>query len=286
MLGGVEHPAVGGRQAGPQTGLLVGEALAPGRIDLLLGAELLEGILNRKRDDERKRNYTRHATREYNIHKNLDHHRVVQLFDVFAIDLNVGITTNLENLGLEEMGVATDKGRVTTDDYYQTNVPGIYAIGDVIATPWLAHLASKEGIMVVEKIAGKKVEPIKQNLVPNCTYCHPEVASVGLTEAAAKAKGHEVKVVKCFVQMTRSLPTFILQSPPAARASPAPCVSAEQVVEISLKTPFCTKPASLPACPGRTRRTAWAARWCATRTAPPGPFVEVGAIAQSVRAHP
>jgi dihydrolipoamide dehydrogenase len=82
------------------------------------------------------------------------------------------------------------------NEYCETDEPNVYAIGDVIDTAWLAHLASKEGIMVVEKIAGKKVEPIKQNLVPNCTYCDPEVASVGLTEAKAKEMGYDVKVGK------------------------------------------------------------------------------------------
>ncbi|MCV5918328.1 FAD-dependent oxidoreductase, partial [Escherichia coli] len=86
------------------------------------------------------------------------------------------------------------RGTIKVNEYCETDEPGVYAIGDVIDTAWLAHLASKEGILVVEKIAGKKVEPIKQNLVPNCTYCDPEVASVGLTEAKAKEAGYDVKV--------------------------------------------------------------------------------------------
>ena len=108
----------------------------------------------------------------------------------------VGITPNLENLGLEEAGVKTEKGIVVTDDYYQTNVKGIYAIGDIVKGPALAHVASAEGIICVEKIAGQDVEPLDYNNIPGCTYCSPEVASVGYTEKAAKEAGYEVKVGK------------------------------------------------------------------------------------------
>jgi dihydrolipoamide dehydrogenase len=109
----------------------------------------------------------------------------------------VGRMAYLEGLGLENTKVkVSQKGTVEVNEYCETAEPGIYAIGDVIPTAQLAHLASKEGIMVVEKIAGKKVEPIKHNLVPNCTYCDPEVASVGLTEAKAKEAGYDVKVGK------------------------------------------------------------------------------------------
>jgi dihydrolipoamide dehydrogenase len=109
----------------------------------------------------------------------------------------VGRMAYLEGLGLENTKVkVSQKGTIEANEYCETAEPGIYAIGDVLPTAQLAHLASKEGIMVVEKIAGKKVEPIKHNLVPNCTYCDPEVASVGLTEAKAKEAGYDVKVGK------------------------------------------------------------------------------------------
>jgi dihydrolipoamide dehydrogenase len=109
----------------------------------------------------------------------------------------VGRMAYIEGLRLENTKVKVSaKGTVEVNEYCETAEPGIYAIGDVIPTAQLAHLASKEGILVVEKIAGKKVEPIKHNLVPNCTYCDPEVASVGLTEAKAKEAGYDVKVGK------------------------------------------------------------------------------------------
>jgi dihydrolipoamide dehydrogenase len=108
----------------------------------------------------------------------------------------VGIATNLEGLGLEETGIAFEKGKVTVDDFYRTNVEGYYAIGDIVHGPALAHVASHEGIICVEKIAGKEVEPMDYNNIPSCTYTTPEVASVGLTEKAAIAAGHEIKVGK------------------------------------------------------------------------------------------
>ena len=109
----------------------------------------------------------------------------------------IGRMPYLENLGLENTKVkVNEKGVVEVNEFYETAEPNIFAIGDVVATPWLAHLASKEGILVVEKLAGKKVEPINMRLVPNCTYCDPEVASVGLTEAKAKEEGYDVKVGK------------------------------------------------------------------------------------------
>ncbi len=109
----------------------------------------------------------------------------------------IGRMPYLENLGLENTKVVVNpRGTIKVNEFCETDEPGIFAIGDVIDTAWLAHLASKEGILVVEKLAGKKVEPIKQNLVPNCTYCDPEVASVGLTEAKAKEEGYDVKVGK------------------------------------------------------------------------------------------
>lgn len=108
----------------------------------------------------------------------------------------VGITPNIENLGLEEVGVKTDKGRVLVDDYYKTNVDGVYAIGDIVKGQALAHVASAEGITCIEKIKGLHVEPINYNNIPGCTYCSPEIASVGYTEKAAKDAGYEVKVGK------------------------------------------------------------------------------------------
>ena len=107
-----------------------------------------------------------------------------------------GVSPNTENIGLETLGIATDRGLIKVDEYYQTNVPGIYAIGDVVPGPALAHVASAEGIICVEKISGMHVEPMDYNNIPACTYCVPEVASVGFTEAAAKEAGYEVKVGK------------------------------------------------------------------------------------------
>jgi dihydrolipoamide dehydrogenase len=106
----------------------------------------------------------------------------------------VGVSTNIEGIGLEEVGVATDKGKVLVDDYYQTNIPGVYAIGDIVHGPALAHVASAEGIICVEKIAGQHPHPLNYANIPGCTYCSPEIASVGLSEKAAKEKGYEVKV--------------------------------------------------------------------------------------------
>ncbi|PWL27727.1 MAG: dihydrolipoyl dehydrogenase [Fluviicola sp. XM-24bin1] len=108
----------------------------------------------------------------------------------------VGIEANIENIGLEDVGIVTDRGRILVNDYYQTNIPGYYAIGDVLPNAALAHVASAEGIICVEKIAGHNPEPLDYNNIPGCTYCSPEVASVGMTEAAAKEAGYEVKVGK------------------------------------------------------------------------------------------
>lgn len=108
----------------------------------------------------------------------------------------VGIQANIENIGLEELGIVTDKGRILVNDYYQTNIPGYYAIGDVIPTAALAHVASAEGIICVEKIAGHHPEPLDYGNIPGCTYCSPEVASVGMTEDAARAAGYELKIGK------------------------------------------------------------------------------------------
>ncbi|MEI5983504.1 UNVERIFIED_CONTAM: lpdA [Trichonephila clavipes] len=108
----------------------------------------------------------------------------------------VGITPNIENLGLEEVGVKTDKGRVVVDDFYKTNIDGVYAIGDIVKGQALAHVASAEGITCVEKIKGMHVDPIDYNNIPGCTYCSPEIASVGFTEKAAKEAGYDIKVGK------------------------------------------------------------------------------------------
>ncbi|SNT71564.1 dihydrolipoamide dehydrogenase [Paracoccus seriniphilus] len=106
----------------------------------------------------------------------------------------VGIVGNVENLGIEELGVKIDRTHVITDEYCRTGVDGLYAIGDVAGAPWLAHKASHEGVMVAELIAGQHPHPIKPNSIAGCTYCHPQVASVGLTEARAKELGHDIKV--------------------------------------------------------------------------------------------
>ncbi|GAB4243492.1 MAG: dihydrolipoyl dehydrogenase [Ekhidna sp.] len=108
----------------------------------------------------------------------------------------VGVATNIENLGLEDVGVKTEKGKVLVDDYYKTNVDGVYAIGDIVKGQALAHVASAEGIICVEKIKGMHVEPLDYNNIPGCTYCSPEIASVGYTEKAAKEAGYEIKVGK------------------------------------------------------------------------------------------
>ena len=108
----------------------------------------------------------------------------------------VGVKANIENIGLEQLGVKTEKGKITVDDYYQTSVPGIYAIGDVVPGPALAHVASAEGIICVEKLAGQNVEPLDYGNIPGCTYTNPEIASVGLTEKAAKEAGYDIKVGK------------------------------------------------------------------------------------------
>ncbi|MFN0292381.1 dihydrolipoyl dehydrogenase [Pedobacter helvus] len=107
-----------------------------------------------------------------------------------------GIVANIENIGLEEVGIKTEKGKIVVDEYYNTSVKGYYAIGDVVPGQALAHVASAEGIICVEKIAGQHVEPLDYNNIPGCTYCSPEIASVGYTEKAAKAAGYELKIGK------------------------------------------------------------------------------------------
>ncbi|MEI6682682.1 MAG: dihydrolipoyl dehydrogenase [Bacteroidota bacterium] len=108
----------------------------------------------------------------------------------------VGVATNIEGIGLEETGIATERGKVLVDDFYKTNIDGYYAIGDIVKGPALAHVASHEGIICVEKIAGKAVEPLDYGNIPGCTYTHPEIASVGMTEKAAREAGYEILVGK------------------------------------------------------------------------------------------
>jgi len=108
----------------------------------------------------------------------------------------VGIAPNIENIGLEELGVELEKGKIKVDDFYRTNVEGVYAIGDVVHGPALAHVASAEGITCVEKIAGKNPDPVDYGNIPGCTYTSPEVSSVGMTEKKAKEAGYDIKVGK------------------------------------------------------------------------------------------
>ncbi len=108
----------------------------------------------------------------------------------------VGVSPNTENIGLEALGIQTDRGLIKVDEFYKTNVAGIYAIGDVVAGPALAHVATAEGIICAEKIAGHHPDPIDYNNIPGCTYCSPEIASVGYTEQAAKDAGFDIKVGK------------------------------------------------------------------------------------------
>lgn len=120
----------------------------------------------------------------------------VQTIECDVVLSAAGVTPNTEDIGLEVLGIETDRGLIKVDEYYRTNVSGIYAIGDVIPTQALAHVASAEGIVCVEKIAGHHPEPIDYGNIPSCTYCWPEVASVGMTEAQAKEAGYELKIGK------------------------------------------------------------------------------------------
>ena len=119
-----------------------------------------------------------------------------EIVEVDIVLSAVGITTNIENIGLEKAGVAVEKGKVVVDDFYRTSVPGIFAIGDIVHGPALAHVASAEGIICVEKIAGIEVDPLDYKNIPGCTYTTPEIASCGMTEAAAKDAGYDIKVGK------------------------------------------------------------------------------------------
>lgn len=117
-----------------------------------------------------------------------------ETIEVEKVILAIGIVGNVENLGLEDLGVKVEKGHVVNDGFGRTNVKGLYAIGDVAGPPWLAHKAMHEGVVCLEKIAGQDVHAFETGNIPGCTYCHPQIASVGLTEARAKAAGHEVRV--------------------------------------------------------------------------------------------
>ncbi len=119
-----------------------------------------------------------------------------EVLDCEVVLSAAGVVSNLENIGLEEVGILVDKGKIQVNDYYQTNMPGFYAIGDVVPGPALAHVASAEGIICVEKIAGHHPEALDYGNIPGCTYCSPEIASVGMTEAKAKAAGYEVRIGK------------------------------------------------------------------------------------------
>ncbi|MBU1983552.1 FAD-dependent oxidoreductase, partial [bacterium] len=117
-------------------------------------------------------------------------------FSADACLVAVGFTANLDDWGFEKTGVAVERGFIKTDEFYRTNIPGYYAIGDVIGPPQLAHVASHEGIICVEAIAGEKPKPLDYSNVPSCTYCQPQVGSVGLTEQACQEKGIAVKIGK------------------------------------------------------------------------------------------
>lgn len=117
-------------------------------------------------------------------------------FDVDIVLSAAGVLSNIENIGLEDVGIQTDKGKIKVNEWYQTNVPGFYAIGDCTPGPALAHVATAEAIICVEKIAGEHTEPLDYGNIPGCTYCQPEIASVGLTEKKAKEAGYEIKVGK------------------------------------------------------------------------------------------
>jgi len=119
-----------------------------------------------------------------------------ETFRAEKVLLAVGRKPLSEGIGLEALGVATDRGYIRVDPWMQTNVPNVYAIGDVVPTPWLAHVASAEGVVAVERMAKVETRPLNYDQVPGCTYCAPEVASIGLTEAAARERGHDVVVGK------------------------------------------------------------------------------------------
>ncbi|HEY6918249.1 MAG TPA: FAD-dependent oxidoreductase, partial [Tabrizicola sp.] len=148
------------------------------------GMKILEKAAVKKLDRKPGQGVTAHIEQDGKI--------TTQDFD--TVISAVGIVGNVENLGLEALGVKIDRTHVVTDEYCRTGVEGLYAIGDIAGAPWLAHKASHEGVMVAELIAGGHPHPIKPNSIAGCTYCHPQVASVGLTEQKAKDAGYQVKV--------------------------------------------------------------------------------------------
>lgn len=148
------------------------------------GMKILEKAAVKKLDRKPGQGVTAHIEQDGKI--------TTQDFD--TVISAVGIVGNVESLGLEALGVKIDRTHVVTDEYCRTGVEGLYAIGDIAGAPWLAHKASHEGVMVAELIAGKHPHPIKPNSIAGCTYCHPQVASVGLTEAKAKEAGYDIKV--------------------------------------------------------------------------------------------
>ncbi|MFN3991628.1 MAG: dihydrolipoyl dehydrogenase [Tabrizicola flagellatus] len=148
------------------------------------GMKILEKAAVKKLD--------RHPGKGVTAHIEQDGKVTTQDFD--TVISAVGIVGNVENLGFEALGVKIDRTHVVTDEFCRTGVPGLYAIGDIAGAPWLAHKASHEGVMVAELIAGGHPHPIKPNSIAGCTYCHPQVASVGLTEQKAKDAGYTVKV--------------------------------------------------------------------------------------------
>jgi dihydrolipoamide dehydrogenase len=148
------------------------------------GMKILEKAAVKKLDRKPGQGVTAHIEQDGKI--------TTQDFD--TVISAVGIVGNVENLGLEALGVKIDRTHVVTDEYCRTGVEGLYAIGDIAGAPWLAHKASHEGVMVAELIAGGHPHPIKPNSIAGCTYCHPQVASVGLTEEKAKAAGYAIKV--------------------------------------------------------------------------------------------
>jgi dihydrolipoamide dehydrogenase len=148
------------------------------------GMKILEKAAVKKLDRKPGQGVTAHIEQDGKI--------TTQDFD--TVISAVGIVGNVEDLGLEALGVKIDRTHVVTDEYCRTGVEGLYAIGDIAGAPWLAHKASHEGVMVAELIAGKHPHPIKPNSIAGCTYCHPQIASVGLTEAKAKEAGYDIKV--------------------------------------------------------------------------------------------
>ena len=138
-----------------------------------------------------------HVEEKSNVLKvSLKTSRKNEVIEVDQVLSSVGITGNIEDLGLEKAGIKTDRGFIETDEFSRTGTEGIYAIGDVAGPPWLAHKASHEGIICVEKIAGQKVHALDKQNIPGCTYCQPQIASVGYTEQAAREKGLEIKIGK------------------------------------------------------------------------------------------